>query len=83
MSGAVISGVQLGAAHDGVAELVVTLRFDNGGESLVALDPHAADHLFAACGARNTDGLIGQSWERVRDALAASSNRFSHGGPQS
>lgn len=76
MSGAVISRVQLGAAHDGVAEMVVTLRYDNGGESLVALDQHAAGHLMADCGATQADELIGQGWERVRDALATSSNRF-------
>lgn len=76
MSGAVISRVQLGAAHDGVAELIVTLRYDNGGESLVGLDQHAARHLMNACGARDADGLIGQGWDRVRDALSASSNRF-------
>jgi hypothetical protein len=80
MSGAVISQVRLGAAHDGVAELVVTLRYDNGGETLVALDRHAADHLYAACGVSRSEAaaeaFIGQGWECVRDALAASSNRF-------
>jgi hypothetical protein len=82
MSGALISEVSLGAAHDGVAELVVTLRFDNGGETRVALDRHAADHLYTACGVRDSSALVGQGWERVRDALAASSNRFAETGPQ-
>ncbi len=76
MSGAVISRVQVGAAHDGVAEMLVTLRYDNGGETLVALDEHAAGHLMTQCGAKGADALIGEGWERVRDALEASSNRF-------
>ena len=76
MSGAVINRVQLGAAHDGDAELVVVLRYENGGETSVALDEVAARHLMASCGAESSDALVGQSWERVRDALDASSNRF-------
>ena len=76
MSGAVISRVQTRAAHDGDAEIVLTLRYDNGGETLVALDPHAAGHLMTACGAAHPDALLGQGWERVRDALEASSNRY-------
>ncbi len=76
MSGAVISAVRLGAAHDGAAELVVTLRFDGGGETLVSLDREAAGNLMIACDARDADALVGQGWERVRDALEAASNRF-------
>jgi len=81
MSGAVISRVELGAAHDGAAELVVTLRFDNGGETLVALDHHATHHLMTASGAQDSQALVGQDWARVRDALQASSNRFMTTGP--
>jgi hypothetical protein len=76
MTGAAISRTRLGAAHDGVAEMIVTLRYDNGGESEVALCAHAAGHLMAACGATAPEALIGARWERVRDALAAASNRF-------
>jgi hypothetical protein len=76
MSAAVITRVRLGAAHDGAAELILTLRFDGGGETLVPLDHHAAGALMTACGAANTDALLGQGWERVRDALETSSNRF-------
>jgi len=76
MSGAVISGVRLGAAHDGAAELVVTLRFDGGGETLVPLDQEAAGALMTACDAKDADALVGHGWERVRDALERASNRF-------
>jgi hypothetical protein len=76
VSDGAISGVDLAAAHDGVAELVVTLRFDNGGEQRVALDAYAADHLMRACGVDDAAELVGLGWLPVRDALAASSNRF-------
>lgn len=76
MSGAAITSVRLAAAHDGDAELVVTLRFENGGETQVTLDHYAASHLMDACGAAAPEALVGQGWERVRNALEASSNRF-------
>ena len=76
MTGAVICRVQLGAAHDGAAELVLTLRFAGGGETLVPLDSTAVGHLMTACGAADANALLGQGWERVRDALETSSNRF-------
>lgn len=76
MSQATISHVQIAAAHDGEAELVVTLSFGNGGQSLVSLDEFAASTLLASCAAESADGLIGASWEKVRDALVASSGRY-------
>ncbi|MBU6371510.1 MAG: hypothetical protein KJS97_02190 [Alphaproteobacteria bacterium] len=76
MSSAVISDVRLGAAHDGEAELVVTLRFENGGQSVVALDHAAASVLMESCRAQDPAALIGQGWEHVRDALAAAAQRF-------
>ena len=76
MTGPVISRVRLRAAHDGVAEMVLTLTYENGGESMVGLDEFAAEHLMTACAAKDADDLVGQGWEKVRDALEASSNRF-------
>lgn len=76
MSDAVISDVRVAAAHDGEAELVVTLRHDNGGTSDVTLDRYAAAALLDACRATEPAALTGQSWERVRDALTVSWNRF-------
>ena len=76
MSQATISHVQIAAAHDGEAELVVTLSFGNGGQSFVALDEYAASTLLASCAAESADGLIGASWEKVRAALVASSGRY-------
>ncbi len=76
MSGATISRIEVAAAHDGDAELVVTLTYENGGNAHVPLDDFAARALLAACGKSAPDELIGASWERVRDALIASSARY-------
>lgn len=75
MSGAVIDHVEVAAAHDGVAELIVTLSFENGGQSLVTLDEFAARTLFEARGVTRPAQLEGTGWEYVRDALIASSTR--------
>ena len=77
MSDVTISEVQLAAAHDGAAELVVTLSFDNGGLTRVALDEYAASHLMTACGASSAADLVGKDWRHVRDALDAASHRYS------
>jgi hypothetical protein len=71
---AVISGVRLAAGHEGVAEIVVSLTFTNGGQSQVALDHVAGARLMQNCGATQIDELIGQGWEHVRDALAGAYN---------
>lgn len=82
MSHAVISAVRIAAAHDGEAELQVTLTFDNGGSSQVALDEYAARTLLEACRGKDPDDLIGAGWEHVRDALIASSTRYSAAPPR-
>jgi hypothetical protein len=72
---AVINKVELAAAHEGVAELIVGLLFDNGGTSRVSLDAHTSRLLMDACAASGPEDLIGQNWEKVRDALSQSYNR--------
>ena len=64
MSGAVISRVQLAAAHDGEAEMVVTLRFENGGESLVPLDEAILTTLSGKGG-----GSCAMRWKHPRTDL--------------
>jgi hypothetical protein len=79
MSEAVICGVRVAAAHDGVAELVVTLRHRNGVCSDVTLDETASAALFRGCNAVRPEDLEGYGWERVREALLESSCRFADG----
>lgn len=76
MSLAVIREVRIAAAHDGDAELMVTLEYENGGTSLVALDEFAARTLLESCAATSPEGLVGAGWEKVRDALVTSSQRY-------
>jgi hypothetical protein len=76
VSEATITSVRIAAAHEGVAELVVTLTHDNGGCSEVALDTLATSALLNGCGVSDPDELIGVSWLKVRDALSVSWNRF-------
>jgi hypothetical protein len=73
---AVITAVRIAAAHEGVAELVVTLRHGNGGLSEVALDHIAASALLENCSASLPEQLIGHRWQKVRDALGVSWNRY-------
>ncbi len=64
------------AAHDGVAELAVTVEYDNGGRTEVTLDAVASEALMQSCSADDLHGLEGHGWEKVRDALTLSYNRF-------
>lgn len=77
MSTTVIASARVAAAHDGVAELVLTLRHGNGGLSQVTLDEIASAALLEACNTNRPEGLQGHGWEKVRDALAVSWNRYS------
>jgi hypothetical protein len=71
-----IVGVRVAAAHDGEAELIVTVGYENGGTSEIALDQMASASLMESCGAQTIEELEGQSWKKVREALLTSYNRF-------
>jgi len=75
MSTATIIAANLAAAHEGDAELIVNLRYSNGGVTQVPLDRYASEALMTACAAQTPDDLIGQGWEKVRDALKISYSR--------
>mgnify|MGYP003632138665 CR=1 FL=1 len=71
-----IKHAKVTAAHEGIAEMIVCIEFDNGGLSEVTLDAVAVDALMKSTNAASVDELMGASWERVRDALTVSYNRF-------
>jgi len=73
---AVIERAKVAAAHEGNAELVVSIRYSNGGCSDVVLDSIAAAHLMDSCEATSLEQLAGHSWEKVQQALSISYNRF-------
>ena len=62
---AVIVGTEIAAGHDGRAELVVELRYANGGIGRVTLDTEAGLRLLGNCGVSDTARLIGHSWRRI------------------
>ena len=68
---AVISRVQLGAAHEGHAELLITLTYPTGGQTVVPLDPTSCAQLVDLAGASQVEELIGTTWQLVRDAIQA------------
>lgn len=79
MGSATIKDVRIAAAHEGIAELIVLIEYDNGGTSEVTLDEMATRALMTACNAETIDDIKGQPWEHVRDALQVSYNRYRQG----
>ena len=51
-------------------------EYDNGGTSEVGLDQAATAALMTSCDADTLEDLLGQPWEKVRDALQVSYNRY-------
>tara|TARA_B110000503_G_scaffold68197_1_gene106601 strand:+ start:567 stop:800 length:234 start_codon:yes stop_codon:yes gene_type:complete len=76
MGSAIIIDVRVAAAHEGIAELVVSIAYENGGITEVALDQMATSALMDSCNASSIDDVKGHSWDKVRDALQISYNRY-------
>jgi|TARA_B110000093_G_C12725845_1_gene308191 hypothetical protein len=76
MESAIIRDVRVAAAHEGIAELVVSIEYENGGTTEVALDQMATSALMDSCNASSIEDVKGQSWDKVRDALQVSYNRY-------
>ena len=76
MESAIIRDVRVAAAHEGIAELVVSIEYENGGTTEVALDQMATSALMDSCNAISIEDVKGQSWDKVRDALQVSYNRY-------
>lgn len=73
---AVISGARVAAAHEGDAELIVNIRYSNGGVSEITLDAMASAALMDSCNAASLEQLTGHSWQKVKAALSVSYNRY-------
>lgn len=71
-----IKDARVAAAHEGIAELVVQIEYDNGGVSEIALDQMATSALMKSCAAEDIEQIKGHSWDKVRDALQVSYNRY-------
>jgi hypothetical protein len=68
---AVIAEARVAPGHDGDAELVVWVRYGNGGLDSVTLDAAAAERLLARCRVQDLDGLRGQPWRQLMHVLDA------------
>lgn len=71
-----IKQARVAAAHEGVAEMIVTIEYSNGGLTDVALDRASVDALMNSTDAKSLTDLEGASWETVRDALTLAYNRY-------
>jgi hypothetical protein len=68
-SEAVIVDAVVGAGHDGAAELVLTLRYENGATAPVVLDADVGFSLMRVCGASSLAELAGHSWRNLLEGL--------------
>lgn len=62
---AVIVGVEITAGHDGTAEMVVSIQYENGVVAPVVLDQQTGLDLMQACGAGSLDALVGRTWREI------------------
>jgi hypothetical protein len=67
---AVIADAVVTAGHDGEAQLVVRVRYENGALGSVTLDAACARKLMEDCAAQSAADLCGQPWQRLLDVLA-------------
>ena len=62
---AVIVGAEIGAGHDGRAEIVVRVRHENGVVGAISLDADVGFRLIAARGAGDISALVGRPWREI------------------
>ena len=69
MPEAEIADAVVSPGHDGEAELVVHVRYENGALGTVRLDASCAQRLLDLCGAQDLAGLRGQPWKHLLDVM--------------
>jgi hypothetical protein len=62
---AVIVSAEIAAGHDGDADLVLQVRYQNGVVGHVVLDAATGFELMRNCGVESIAALAGQSWRRI------------------
>jgi hypothetical protein len=65
----VISGAVVTPGHDGEAQLLVHVRYENGATGCVTLGPEQARRLMERCRVERAEDLCGVSWEQLLDPL--------------
>lgn len=64
-----ITRAEIAPGHDGSAELVIHLRYPNGGHDSVTLAADAAERLLGLCDAEAIADLAGESWRPLMQVL--------------
>jgi hypothetical protein len=64
-----IVAAEIAGGHDGTAELVLSIRYDNGAIGQVAIDADTAFGVMKAAGAADLAGLVGRSWAEIAKGL--------------
>ncbi|MCR9277209.1 MAG: hypothetical protein NXH85_04475 [Pseudomonadaceae bacterium] len=65
----VIVGASIAGGHDGAAELIVQVRFENGVVRDVAMENDTGLALMSVCGVHSIEELAGQPWQRFLEAV--------------
>jgi hypothetical protein len=64
-----IVAAEIDGGHDGCADIVVSVRYENGKIGRVVLDTEAGLRLMENCGASQLSELVGQSWRGILEKL--------------
>jgi hypothetical protein len=82
MSDPIVEAAEVAPGHDGRAELVLVLRYPNGAQSRLRLEPEAGVLLVERAGLTSLGELVGRAWSGLASALKASAERAQHGGAE-
>jgi hypothetical protein len=66
---ATIVGAEIAGGHDGTAEMVVSIQYENGVTGSVTLDADTGVSVMKACGAADLAALIGRPWREISKGL--------------
>ena len=69
MTEPVITSALLTGGHEGQAEMILRIRYENGVESDVVVENELGVKLMSHCKADSLDDLVGQPWHRVMEIL--------------
>jgi hypothetical protein len=66
---ATIVAAEIAGGHDGSAEMVVSIQYENGVVGSVTLDADTGFSIMKACGAADLAALIGRPWREISKGL--------------
>ena len=66
---ATIVAAEIAGGHDGTAEMLVSIRYENGVIASVSLDADTGFSVMKACGAADLAALVGRPWREISKGL--------------